>query len=315
MQQAARNALSVTDAVPIFLLALLAYGIAEALHLHLRKHKARLGEYRMMGIGLGVSGLAFACVALLLGPVNVTIIALWSSAFAPVHAGLAPAGWVYGLIVYELAYWLQHWLAHKVRLLWCVHSPHHAPQSMNMFVGFNHSFLESVFYMPLTLGLLPALLGVHPLVIAAIAVVDVVWGNLLHISDGVVTRRYGVLERFLQTPSYHRVHHGRNVRYMDTNYNSITLLWDWLLGTLQPLDDAEPVAYGITRDVNTSSFWDVHFGDFRLLWRDVRSADTWRTAASYLVKPPGWSPSGELNTAAARKQRLVARACKPGLAG
>ena len=125
---------------------------------------------------------------------------------------------------------------------------------MNMFVGCNHSFLESIFYMPLTLGLLPALLGVHPIVIAVVSVVDAVWGNLLHISDGVVTRRYGVIERVLQTPSYHRVHHGRNVRYMDTNYNSITLLWDWMLGTLQPLDDGEPVVYGITREVDTSSF-------------------------------------------------------------
>ena len=131
---------------------------------------------------------------------------------------------------------------------------------MHVFVGFNHSFLESVFYLPMSLGILSALLGVHPLVVAGISFVDVVWGNLLHVSDRVVTRRYGVLERFLQTPSYHRVHHGRNLRYMDTNYNSMTLLWDWLLGTLQPLDDDEPVVYGITREVDTSSFFDVHFG-------------------------------------------------------
>ena len=59
----------------------------------------------------------------------------------------------------------------------------------------------------------------------------------------------------------------------DTNYNSITLLWDWIFRTLQPLDDAEPVVYGITRDVDTGSFRDTHFGDFRLLWGDVRGAD------------------------------------------
>jgi alkylglycerol monooxygenase len=116
-------------------------------------------------------------------------------------------------------------------------------------VGFNHSPLESVFYLPLTLGLPCALLGVHPLVIAGVSLVDVVWGNLLHISDHVVSGRYGVLERVLETPSYHRVHHAQNVRYMDMNYNTITLLWDWLMGTLEPLDDTEPVVYGITRYV------------------------------------------------------------------
>jgi len=308
VDQATNPALSLADAVSLLFVALLVYGIAEGLFVHLRRHAARLPEYRMMGFGLGATSLAFACVALLFGPFNTTVVAVWGSAFAPWQAGLAPVGWVYGLVVYELAYWLQHWLAHKVRLLWCIHSPHHAPESMNMFVGFNHFFLESVFYLPLSLGLLPALLGVHPLVVAAIAVVDVIWGNLLHISDHVVARRYGVFERFLQTPSYHRVHHAQNVRYMDTNYNSITLLWDWLLGTLQPLDDAEPVVYGITRDVDTSRFWDVHFGDFRLLWGDVRGAPGWRAAIAYLLKPPGWSPTGEPNTAAARKRRWLAQA-------
>ena len=29
-------------------------------------------------------------------------------------------------------------------------------------------------------------------------------------------------------------------------------------------------------------------GDFRLLWRDVRSATDWRTALAYCFAPPGW---------------------------
>ncbi len=307
MDPSTTQALAISDAISLLFIALLAYGIAEGSYVHLRRHAARLAEYRMMGVGLGVTALAFACVILLLGPFSATVVALWASRFALWDAGLGPFGWVYGLIVYEFAYWMMHWGGHKVRLLWCVHSPHHAPESMNMFVGFNHSFLESVFYLPLTLGLPCALLGVHPLVVAGVALLDAVWGNLLHVSDNVVVHRYGVLERFLQTPSYHRVHHGQNVRYMDTNYNSITLLWDWLLGTLQPLDDAEPVVYGITRDVDTSSFLDVHFGEFVLLWRDMRKAPTWRAAISYLFKAPGWSPSGEQETVAVRKQRLLAQ--------
>ncbi|MBW2361560.1 MAG: sterol desaturase family protein [Deltaproteobacteria bacterium] len=109
----------------------------------------------------------------------------------------------------------------------------------------------------------------------------------------------------MQTPAYHRVHHAQNVRYMDMNYNSITLLWDWIFGTLQPLDDAEPVTYGITRGVDTASFWDVHFGEFRLLWRDMRSAPNLRTAILYLVMPPGWSPAGPQRTVAELKAQLL----------
>lgn len=314
MDHVAKEALSVGGVVALLFPALILYALGEVVYVHRRKHAANLPEYRMMGVGMGATVLAFVVVALLIGPFNITLVALWTSKYALFDAGTGAIGWVYGWAMYELAYWVQHWAGHKVRLLWCVHSPHHAPESMNMFVGFNHSFLETVFYLPLTLGLMSALLGVHPLVIAAISVVDVIWGNLLHLSDAVVTRRYGVLEHFLQTPSYHRVHHARNVRYMDTNYNSITLLWDWLLGTLQPLDDAEPVAFGITRDVDTSSFWDVHFGEFALLWRDLRSAPSWRAAFSYLFAPPGWSPDGQLRTAAALKRRQLAEGDPRGAA-
>ena len=62
----------------------------------------------------------------------------------------------------------------------------------------------------------------------------------------------------------------------------------WLMGTLQPLDDKEPVRFGITREVNTSSFWDVHFGEFRLLWNDVCSAGSVRGVFGYLFCAPGW---------------------------
>jgi hypothetical protein len=109
----------------------------------------------------------------------------------------------------------------------------------------------------------------------------------------------------MQTPSYHRGHHAQYVKYMDTNYNSITLLGDWLMGTLQPLQAQEPVKYGITREVNTSSFLDVHFGEFTLLWSDLRSAGNLRAFFGYLLCPPGWSPEGEQQTAAALKKRSV----------
>jgi len=299
------ESLPLVKILPLFELALFIYGLAELSFVHFRQRKAKLGEYGMSLKGLGFTGLVGVLVEFVVGPFSKLLLAVWGASLSPFDAGLTPVGWFYGFFIYEMSYWVQHWLAHKVRLLWCLHSPHHAPQSMNLFVGFNHSFLEIIFYMPITLGLVPALLGVDPIIIAVFTFVDVVWGNLLHLSDKVVTRRWGPLERFMQTPSYHRVHHAQNVKYMDTNYNSITLLGDWLMGTLQPLQAQEPVTYGITREVNTSSFLDVHFGEFTLLWSDLRSAGNLRAFFGYLLCPPGWSPEGEQQTAAALKKRSV----------
>ena len=290
---------------PIFPLILLYAGIEFAL-LHFRGRRANTREYRMAGIAVLVLGVGGALLGTVMRPMATFAAALAGGGLLPFEPGLAWHWWIYGLVVYELFYWIQHWLAHKVRLLWCMHAPHHTPQSINMAVGFNHFFAESLFYMPFALGFFPALFGVHPAILAVISAIDVVWGNLLHISDGVVKRRYGWLEGFLQTPSYHRVHHARNVRYMDTNYTSITLLWDWLLGTLQPLRDAEPARYGVTREVDTGSFRDVHFGEFASLVRDVRAAASWREGLELIVRPPGWAPDDVSGTVAAQKARIAA---------
>ena len=117
----------------------------------------------------------------------------------------------------------------------------------------NHSFIESLFYLPMLIGGMTALFGVHPVIMIVVSLIDVLYGTLLHLSDDLVTFKYGFLEKFMQTPSYHRVHHAKNLTYMDMNFNSITLFWDWVLGTRIELDDEEPVEYGITRDVSTVS--------------------------------------------------------------
>jgi sterol desaturase/sphingolipid hydroxylase (fatty acid hydroxylase superfamily) len=43
--------------------------------------------------------------------------------------------------------------------------------------------------------------------------------------------KLGFLEKILNTPSHHRVHHGRNEQYLDKNYGGIMILWDRLFGT------------------------------------------------------------------------------------
>jgi len=304
---AAELGATIQSASGVLFAALGLYLLLELAVLHFRHHELRLREARASGLGV-LSGIAAsAVVTLASGALTVGVAAVAGASLSPIEGGLGISWWVYGWIVYEFWYWVQHWAAHKVRLLWCIHAPHHAPGSIHMLVGANRHFLELVFYFPLFFGFVPALMGVHPLICVGVNLVDGIWGSFLHISDRVVPRgRYGLLERVLQTPSYHRVHHAKNPRYMDTNYNSITLLWDWLLGTLQPLRDDEPVRYGITREIDTGSFWDLHFGEFRALGRDLRAARSVRDRLALLLMPPGWRPDGGGRTVADAKRELAA---------
>jgi sterol desaturase/sphingolipid hydroxylase (fatty acid hydroxylase superfamily) len=297
---------STATIVSLLVAAMFAYLLIELAVLHFRRGTLRLAEARTAALGVLSIGVAMGMAVRFWGPFGVGLMAALGGTFSPVDSlGLGAIGGLYGWLVYEFWYWVQHWAAHKVRLLWCIHSPHHAPASIHMLIGTNHHFVESVFYMPFFAGFAPALLGVDPLVCLGINVVDSLWGSFLHISDEVVPEgRYGVFGRFLQTPSHHRVHHARNVRYLDRNYCSITLFWDWVFGTLQPLRSEEPPHYGITRKVEHGSFWDVHFREFVLLWHDVRGAGRWVDKLGYLLRPPGWRPGDDSGTAEGRQRAL-----------
>jgi len=100
-------------------------------------------------------------------------------------------------------------------------------------------------------------------------------------------RSIGPLERVLNTPSHHRVHHGSNRRYLDRNHGSILIVWDKLFGTFEP--ESEPVVYGLTK--NIESYNPVVIGTHELvdIARDVSGADTWHDRVSYLLRGPGWA--------------------------
>lgn len=243
---------------------------------------------------LGISGYAL--------PVMSTLaFALLGSELTPFSLASQWFVWPLGLLVFEFWYWVQHYLGHKVRFLWCIHAPHHAPDTLTSLIGLGRSALELP-YLGFFLGFMTAFSGIPVEVVMVISIVDGFWGKFLHISPKLVPGRYGPLETFLQTPSYHRCHHGKNLLYMDTNYNSITLFWDWAFGTLQRLEDSEPAQYGITREVDSESWLDVQFSEMIALWRDVKRAPGLWNKLCYVVMPPGWSHTGDHKTVAIQKQ-------------
>jgi sterol desaturase/sphingolipid hydroxylase (fatty acid hydroxylase superfamily) len=246
--------------------------------------------------------------ALFIGVVERFLPLISTLAFAVLGSQLAPFPlenswymWPIGLLIFEFWYWLQHWMGHKVRLLWCIHSPHHAPDTLTSLIGLGRSIIELP-YLGFFLGFMTALCGVPVEVIFVLSLIDGFWGKFLHVSEKAIPWKYGPLEYFMQTPSYHRCHHAKNLVYMDTNYNAITLFWDWALGTLQPLKDSEPVVYGITRSVDCQSWIDVQLGEFFALWADLKRAPGIKNKLGYMFMPPGWSHTGEHKTVAAMRR-------------
>lgn len=203
---------------------------------------------------------------------------------------------IYSYIVWEFAHFIYHYLAHKVRLFWCLHSTHHAPVDMNLFVSNAHFFLEAP-YADVIRTSICILAGVNPAMLFVVMFIDGTWGTFIHVGENIMKDgRMGFLNKILLTPSHHRVHHAKNTLYMDTNFCNLLPIWDKFFGTFQHEQNEIKIEYGITRAYNPQSYWDVYFGEIVLLGKDVYHAPGLMNKLKYIFWAPGWSHEGELKT-------------------
>ncbi len=212
---------------------------------------------------------------------------------------------IYGYIIWELAHFVYHFLAHKVRLLWCLHSTHHAPSSMNLSVTYVHFFLEGP-YADVIRTTICILLGVSPAVLFTIMFIDGTWGAFIHVGENLIAdTRFGFIGRIILTPSHHRVHHAKNPLYMDTNYCNLLNIWDRIFKTYQPENRNITIEYGITRQMKPNNFLDAYFGEILALARDVVKAPGFKNKLMYIVMPPGWSHTGEHKMASVIRKQYI----------
>ncbi len=210
-------------------------------------------------------------------------------------------GFIIGYIIWEFAHFIYHYLAHKVRLFWCLHASHHAPTNMNLSVSYAHFFLEGP-YADIIRTSICMLAGVPPPMLFAIMFIDGTWGSFIHIGESLLKdARLGFIGKLILTPSHHRVHHAKNVEYMDTNFCNLLNIWDRLFKTYQPEKSTVQIEYGTTRTIKPDSFLDAYFGEIISLSKDVYNAPGIANKILYIFMPPGWSHTGDHKTAAVMK--------------
>lgn len=198
--------------------------------------------------------------------------------------GLAILGW-------DAIYYWNHRLDHEVRWLWAMHVVHHSSERYNLSTALRQPVADAL-TMSVPYGLL-ALLGVRPDVIENARAVNLLYQFWIHTE---AIRTIGWLEKVLNTPSHHRVHHGSNSRYLDRNHGSILIIWDKLFGTFEPED--EPVVYGLTTNIDTVNPLRIVSHEWRDLLTDVASSPGWRDRWSFLLRGPGWASTRRAELAA-----------------
>lgn len=195
------------------------------------------------------------------------------------------------LVVEDFFYYWFHRLHHEVRLLWASHVPHHSSDHYNLSTALRQSwttpFTGFVFWAPLPL------LGFHPTWILVQQTVSLVYQYWIHTE---LLRRLGPLEWVLNTPSHHRVHHGRNPVYLDRNHGGILIVWDRLFGTFEP--EREAVDFGITVPLGSFAPTTIAFAEWTATFRDAFRAPSVLESLRVLFGPPGYVPGGGGKTSA-----------------
>ncbi len=202
---------------------------------------------------------------------------LWT--FAPD----SPWPWVIAIVGVDLGYYWWHRLSHEINVLWAVHVVHHQSEDYNLAVALRQAVLSPVTVMPFYLPL--AVLGVPVLPYFIVVALSTLYQFWIHTE---LVGRMGVLERVINTPSLHRVHHGVNPEYLDKNYAATFICWDQLFGTLRR--EEAPVVYGVSHPLRSFDPVWAQVQPFWALWQAMRRAPSAREAIRFMLASPAWHP-------------------------
>jgi len=195
--------------------------------------------------------------------------------------------WIYWLSLFllvDLAYYWAHRMSHEVNLFWGGHVVHHQSEDYNLSVALRQSSFQVVWTFAFNLPL--ACIGFETLDFALISALNTLYQFWIHTE---AINKMGWFEYIFNTPSHHRVHHGRNPKYIDKNHAGTLIIWDRLFGTFQ--EEEERPTYGITKPINSwNAVW-ANFSHYSAMAQDLKRIPAWSDKFRYLFKKPGWLPA------------------------
>jgi alkylglycerol monooxygenase len=181
----------------------------------------------------------------------------------------------------DFCYYWAHRMTHEVNVAWSSHVVHHHSEEMNFSVALRQSWFQGIWTAPFYIPM--ALLGFSPNDVVIAHGFNLLYQYWVHTE---AIDKLGFLEKIFITPSHHRVHHGRNPKYIDKNHGGVFIIWDKLFGTFKQ-EEERPV-YGTTKPLNSwNPVW-ANFEHFQTISHQLSEATTWGSKLRVLLKKPGW---------------------------
>ncbi|HEU5148177.1 MAG TPA: sterol desaturase family protein [Chryseosolibacter sp.] len=192
--------------------------------------------------------------------------------------------WLSLVLLVDFAYYWAHRMSHEVNLFWGGHVVHHQSEEYNLSVALRQSSLQIVWTFAFNLPI--ALLGYNTVDFVLISALNTLYQFWIH------TETIGKLPRWIElvfnTPSHHRVHHGRNPKYIDKNHAGSLIIWDRMFGTFQA--EEEKPTYGITKPLKSwNAVW-ANMSHYADMANDMKRIPRWQDKVKYVFMKPGWLP-------------------------
>ena len=231
------------------------------------------------------------------------------------------AHWIIAAFGADFCYYWAHRLVHELSIGWSSHQVHHSSEDYNLSTALRQSIMQTWYTTIPCLG--AALFGVHPsmfythyrFVTYSILTycfhlfqlylsINLTWQFWIHTES---IRHMGwFMEFFFNTPSHHRVHHGRNPFCIDKNYaglgyplcdfelnpnQGVLIIWDRMFGTFQSeFATEEKVQYGLVQNIRSFDPTYIQFGYLQYVLTKAYHTRGIKNKLNVLLMGPGYNP-------------------------
>ncbi len=151
-----------------------------------------------------------------------------------------------GFLLLDLARYGQHFLMHRVPMLWRIHRVHHADPDLDVTTSLRFHPLETIAGI-VTDALTIVVFGVPALAVVLHRLARVAASTIVHGNVHIPARLERLLRLALVTPDMHRVHHSVLAHEQMGNLSGGLSWWDHLFGTYigKPASDYRTMPLGL----------------------------------------------------------------------
>jgi sterol desaturase/sphingolipid hydroxylase (fatty acid hydroxylase superfamily) len=227
---------------------------------------------------------------LFLGPVQAlsTVVSHGASArleasFGTLSTPLGGTGWMLFMtailvLVADLAFFITHWLQHRVPVLWEFHKVHHSAPVLQPFTVFRRHPVDIVLEGGISGVLIGSAMGVFGWASAwtldpwtILGVNAGLFAFLLagfNLQHSHVWLSFGRLDRVFISPATHQIHHDVSPQHHGRNLGNMFAIWDGMAGTLVRPRGRPRLVFGLGDEEEAAyrSLWSLYLWPF---WRVI----------------------------------------------